>query len=67
VAVSAAVVGLFAAFGLGALVGIVLLAARRAGRRSALPFGPFLLVGSLVGLVLGTGAAEWYAGLLTGG
>lgn len=67
VAVSAAVVGLFAAFGLGALVGIVLLAARRAGRRSALPFGPFLLVGSLVGLVLGPASAEWYAGLLTGG
>lgn len=66
VAVSAAVVALFAAFALGAVVGIVLLVTRRAGRRSALPFGPFLLLGALIGLVAGPTVAAAYATWLTG-
>jgi leader peptidase (prepilin peptidase) / N-methyltransferase len=64
--VGAAVVALFAAFALGAVVGIVLLLARKAGRRSALPFGPFLLVGALIGLVIGPRVADAYLGTLTG-
>ena len=59
-AVSAAAVGLFAAFAAGALVGLALMAARRAGRRSAIPFGPFLLGGALVGLVAGPAMADAY-------
>jgi len=66
-AVAAAIVGLFAAFALGAIVGIALMLARRAGRRSALPFGPFLLAGALIGLVAGTWVADAYLGSLTGG
>ncbi len=45
--------GTFLAFGLGAVTGIVLMAARRAGRKTALSFGPFMLVGALGGLLLG--------------
>lgn len=38
------------AFALHAVVSLVLLATRRAGRRTALPFGPPLLIGSAVSL-----------------
>jgi len=38
------------AFALHAVVSLVLLATRRAGRRTALPFGPPLLIGSAVAL-----------------
>lgn len=66
VSVSAAVVALVAAFALGALVGVGLMVARRAGRRSALPFGPFLLLGALLGLVSGGAIGSAYLGLLGG-
>ncbi|MEU3826083.1 A24 family peptidase [Streptomyces sp. NPDC029080] len=45
--------GTFAAFLLGALYGGALVLARRAGRRTAVPFGPFLLAGTLAGLLVG--------------
>lgn len=64
VGVSAAAVGLLVAFGLGAFVGLALMAARRAGRRSALPFGPFLLVGAAVGLWAGQAIGSAYLGLV---
>jgi leader peptidase (prepilin peptidase)/N-methyltransferase len=63
-AVSAAAVGLFAAFAAGALIGLLLMAARRAGRRTAIPFGPVLLGGALVGLVAGPAIADAYLGTL---
>jgi leader peptidase (prepilin peptidase)/N-methyltransferase len=46
-------VGLFAGFGIGAVVGAMLLASRRATRRSRVAHGPFLLVGTAVGLFAG--------------
>ncbi|MEJ5868711.1 prepilin peptidase [Pseudokineococcus sp. 5B2Z-1] len=57
-------VGAFAAFLVGGLVGVVLLATRRAGRRSAIPFGPFMLLGAAVGVAAGPGLAAGYLGLL---
>ena len=66
VGAGAAAVALFCAFALGAAVGIALLLFRKAGRRSALPFGPFLLVGALAGLVAGPWMADAYLGLLGG-
>lgn len=50
--VGALVAGLFAGYLLAALTGLALLAARRATRRSQIPFGPFLLAGTLVAIVL---------------
>lgn len=44
--------GVFLAFLVGGVIGVVLLAAGRAGRRTALPFGPPMLVGALLALVL---------------
>lgn len=49
----AVILGTFVAYLLAAGYGLALLAARRAGRRTALPFGPFMVVGALVALVLG--------------
>ena len=48
-----ALVGLFFGFVVGAVVGVVMMIAGRAGRRTALPFGPFLAVGSMVALFVG--------------
>jgi len=57
------VVGAAAAFLLGAVVGLVLLAARRGSRRTAVPFGPFMVAGSLVALFLGAPLADTYVRL----
>jgi leader peptidase (prepilin peptidase)/N-methyltransferase len=43
--------GTFAGFALGAVAGIVLIASRRANRKTALPFGPFMLLGTLGALL----------------
>lgn len=59
VGVGAAVSGLLTAFVIGGVVGIVLLVTQRAGRRSHMPFGPYLLMGALVGLFWG--GALWDA------
>ncbi|MEU2439967.1 A24 family peptidase [Streptomyces rubradiris] len=45
--------GTFAAFLLGALYGGVLVLTGRAGRKTGVPFGPFLLAGTLAGLLTG--------------
>ncbi|MFF2844803.1 prepilin peptidase [Streptomyces sp. NPDC058001] len=45
--------GTFAGFLFGALYGMGLVVVRRAGRKTSMPFGPFLLGGAFVGLVLG--------------
>jgi leader peptidase (prepilin peptidase) / N-methyltransferase len=47
---SALLVGAFAAFFLGAVVGIIAIAVGRAGRKTALPFGPFMVGGALLAL-----------------
>lgn len=47
-----AVLGLFIAFLLGAIVGIGLISFRGASRKTALPFGPFMLVGAWLSLGL---------------
>lgn len=45
--------GAFAGFLLGSLYGLGLVLTRRAGRGAAIPFGPFMLGGTLLGLLLG--------------
>ena len=63
----ALVVGAFAAFVIGGVVGIVLMAVGRATRKSAIPFGPYMLLGAWVGLFSGEQIARWYLGLVTVG
>lgn len=57
-------VGAFLAFLLGGLAGLALIVLGRAGRRSAIPFGPFMVAGALVAVLGGTVVADWYTGLL---
>lgn len=59
----ALIVGAFAAFLLGGVFGIALILARRAGRKSAIPFGPWMLAGAWVGIFAGQALADWYMGL----
>ena len=51
-------VGLFLAFVLSAITGLALMAFGRAGRRTAIPFGPFLAVGAVLALTAGPAFAN---------
>ena len=59
-------VGAFAAFLLGGLYGIALLILRRAGAKSRIPFGPWMLLGAWVGIFAGESVGRWYVSLYTG-
>lgn len=56
----ALVVGAFAGFLLGALLAVVLLALGRGSGKTALPFGPFMLLGCALGIVFGEAVARGY-------
>jgi len=56
----ALIVAAFAAFVLGGLIGLLLLVARRATRRSAIPFGPWMILGAWIGIVFGDWIAATY-------
>lgn len=46
-------VGAFAGFVLGAVYGLSLVVGRKAGRKTAMPFGPFMAAGALLGVLVG--------------
>ncbi|MGQ9475928.1 MAG: prepilin peptidase [Actinomycetota bacterium] len=54
----------FFAFLTGSLLGLGMIAAGRKGRRSRVPFGPFLAIGSLVALFFGPFLWRFYKGLM---
>ena len=54
------VVGGLAGFFLGAVLGGLLMLGGRAGRKTEIPFGPFMIVGAYLGLALGSPIADWY-------
>ena len=63
----AVIVGGFLGFLFGAVVGVGLMVAGRAGRRTKVPFGPFMVAGALVAVVVGQVVGDWYAStVLTG-
>jgi len=45
--------GLFFGFIAGAVVGVAMMAGNRAGRRTALPFGPFMAAGTVIAIFVG--------------
>ena len=48
-------------FAAGALVGLVMIARQgAAARKQAIPFGPFLALGGIVGLWYGDAIVDWY-------
>jgi len=53
-------VGAFAPFVLGGLFAIALVISKRAGRKSKIPFGPWMLVGAWIGVFAGQPVATWY-------
>ena len=56
-------VGVFAAFLLGGLAGILILLTRRGTRRTAIPFGPWMLAGAWLGILAGDALAAGYLSL----
>ena len=59
-------IGAFGGFLLGALVGVLLIAGRRAGRGSAVPFGPFMLLGAWASILGASGLGDVYLQRLGG-
>ncbi|MGI8394185.1 prepilin peptidase [Leucobacter sp. W1038] len=56
-------VGAFAGFVLGAVYGLALIAMRRGGRKTEIPFGPFMLAGAWVGVWAGPAVMHAYLSL----
>lgn len=57
-------VAMLVALAAGTLVGVFIIARKgaQAGRKTAVPFGPFLALGGLAGLLAGPGVVSWYVG-----
>lgn len=53
--------GVFFGFLLGSIVGLVLMAMRRRGRKDHIPFGPFLAAGAVVAVLFGSSILAWYS------
>jgi leader peptidase (prepilin peptidase)/N-methyltransferase len=53
--------GVFFGFLLGSIVGVVLLALRRRGRKDHIPFGPFLAAGAVIAVLFGSSILGWYS------
>jgi leader peptidase (prepilin peptidase) / N-methyltransferase len=60
------IVGGFLGFLFGGVVGVGLMVVRRAGRKSQIPFGPFMLAGALTAILWGGALADVYLDTLTG-
>ncbi|MDR7185777.1 leader peptidase (prepilin peptidase)/N-methyltransferase [Microbacterium trichothecenolyticum] len=59
-------VGAFAAFLYGGVFGIALMLIRRAGRKTAIPFGPWMILGAWTGVFAGEAVGKWYVNLFVG-
>jgi leader peptidase (prepilin peptidase)/N-methyltransferase len=57
---SLAIVATFAAFLLGSVVGIVVIMRGKGGRKTKVPFGPFMLLGTFLALFFGQPVVDWY-------
>lgn len=54
------IVGLFLAFLSGSIVGVYLMVAKKATRKTKLPFGPFLALGAIVAMFCGQAIIDYY-------
>lgn len=57
------VVGLAVAFGIGGMLGLLLIFSRKKIMRSEVPFAPFLGLGTMVAFLWGQELLYWYLGL----
>ena len=62
----AVALGGFLGFLLGAIVGVALMAASKAGRKTKVPFGPFMIAGALLTILVGQPVIDWYSGIAFG-
>jgi leader peptidase (prepilin peptidase)/N-methyltransferase len=56
------IVAIFAAFLLGGIVSLFLVLTKIRGRKDAIPFGPYLVVGAYLAIAWGGTIASWYLG-----
>jgi leader peptidase (prepilin peptidase)/N-methyltransferase len=57
------IISLFLGFFLGALIGIILIMTRIKKREDAIPFGPFIALGSIITFLWGEKIIAWYLGI----
>jgi leader peptidase (prepilin peptidase) / N-methyltransferase len=57
------ILAIFLGFLLGAVVSLVLIVVRRKKMKDTVPFGPFLILGSLIALFWGDRLVDWYLGI----
>lgn len=55
---------IFLSFILGSVVGILLVLRKKKNMKSMIPFGPFLIIGTMAGLFWGEEIARWYFGMI---
>jgi leader peptidase (prepilin peptidase)/N-methyltransferase len=59
-------VGAFLAFLFGGIAGIALMVAGSAGRKSKIPFGPYMVAGTIVAVLVGSQIGHAYTSLVVG-
>ncbi len=57
-------IALVISYFLGSITSIVLLIQKKANRKSAIPFGPFLVTGTVIAIFYGNQILSWYLGTL---
>jgi leader peptidase (prepilin peptidase)/N-methyltransferase len=57
------IISLLAGFFLGALTGIILIITKIKKKEDAIPFGPFIALGSIITLLWGEKIIAWYVGI----
>ena len=60
VGTGAVIIGVFGAFLLGSVISVALIATKVRTRKDLVPFGPFLSIGALIGLLFGPALADAY-------
>lgn len=58
------IVGLFIAYLIGAIIGIVLVLANKKKMQSQIAFGPFLVIGTIITMFIGNYIVNWYLGII---
>lgn len=58
------IVGVFAAFVVGSVVGLTLIGMKKKKIGQTIPFGPFLVAGTIIALIWGGPIWNWYMGML---
>ncbi|GAA1770919.1 prepilin peptidase [Luedemannella helvata] len=62
---STVIIGTFTGFLLGALLGVAVMLVRRGERRTAVPFGPFMIAGGLLAVFAAAPLADLYLSMLS--